>query len=197
MTEKKNPSQKKVAKKVAKKVSKKAAPKRQNAKPSEKAKARAKKFAGQPKIPFCQDTADFICTEIATSSKSISRICKENPELPSDRTINTWMWREPAFFQQYLVAKERQQIFMIEETEGMLENVLYYVDAQGNKRIDAPSMAMQQAKANLRKWHASKMMPKVYGDKTVIETHNKQDDEMKEKLLKLQKENEEKYKKDY
>lgn len=153
---------------------------------------------GRPPMPFCQDTANIICDLIATSSKSIYTLCKEHPELPNHQTINTWLWKyRDLFLDQYLNAKAAQQMHMIEESEALLEDVLYYYDNNGNKRIDTASLAKQVAKVQMRKWHASKLMPKLYGDKTILETHNKHDDVIREKVLALQVELAEKNKKEY
>jgi hypothetical protein len=41
-------------------------------------------------------------------------------------------------------------------------------DEAGNKRYDAGSIAHNRLRMDARKWLASKYLPKVYGDRTVV-----------------------------
>lgn len=151
---------------------------------------------GRPSI-FTQELADKICNTIATNSGGLKKLCAQFDFMPDEQTINEWRWKNRNFGGQYLEAKQTQMHLMLEECEELAENVLYYYDKDGNKRIDAPSVAKQMAKINMRKWHASKLAPKFYGDKHTVEDLLNSNNDMRDELMQLREQLAEKNKKDY
>jgi hypothetical protein len=49
------------------------------------------------------------------------------------------------------------------------EDPQYVFDDKGNKRVDPGSIAQKRLKMDGRKWIAAKYLPKVYGDRTVVQ----------------------------
>jgi hypothetical protein len=132
---------------------------------------------GAPSI-FTQEIADKICEELATSSKSLRTICKED-NMPSVRTVLYWLSqgeKEDAkpelrdFLHQYARAREAQADHLVEEIIEIADdgsNDLMTITKgdisyeQENKEVTNRSKLRVEA----RKWIASKLKPKKYGDK--------------------------------
>lgn len=90
-----------------------------------------------------------ICEQIA-SGKSLRRICSAEG-MPSASTVCTWLSEDASFAKRYARAREQQSDHFVDE---MVEIADTAEDAQKARlQIDT------------RKWIASKMRPKVYGDK--------------------------------
>ena len=152
---------------------------------------------GQPEI-YNEALAAYVLQIVATNTFSLKKMHERFSDFPDPATVMAWTWRHPDFFSQYLVAKQNQQLLMVDECDEMMNDLGYYTDDKGTQRVDAPTVARQLAKVNMRKWHASKLAPKFFGDRQTIETVDKsKDDEMKADMLKRQMDNDKKYKKDF
>ena len=133
--------------------------------------------SGRPTI-FTWEIADKICEEIATSSKSLKSICSVEG-MPAVRTVLSWLSKgnkddaEPFlkdFVHQYARAREEQADFLAEEILEIADDgsndlmTIVKGDAsyeQENKEVTNRSKLRVEA----RKWIASKLKPKKYGDK--------------------------------
>ena len=142
---------------------------------------KSKHKIGRP-TKYSQELAQLICKRIATHTESLKKLCARYDDMPSHDTINEWRWEYHEFSDQYLVAKNKQMDLIIEECEELVDDILYYTDAQGNKRVDPGSVNKQIAKINLRKWHASKLAPKLYGNKQILDNPT-DSNETKQELL--------------
>lgn len=106
-------------------------------------------MTGRPS-DFTQELADEICARIVESDYGLEQIC-EADDLPSARTVFRWLAANETFRQQYARAKEAQG--HVQADRG-LKDALTATDASlGRLKFDA------------RKWAASKLAPKQYGDK--------------------------------
>ena len=104
---------------------------------------------GRPSI-YSQETADRICREIA-SGASLRAICAA-PEMPHIDTVRKWLASgNTEFLAQYARAREEQADYYADEMVEIADTT------------DDPQKARLQIDA--RKWKASKLAPKKYGDK--------------------------------
>jgi len=117
---------------------------------------------------YQQELGDKICSIVATHTESLEDLVKMY-ELPPVRTIYDWLYRNDAFSHNYAKAKQIQAQRMIEELDKIAKEKSYYVDADGNQRVDPGYTASQRLIADTRKFIASKLVPRVYGDKQTIE----------------------------
>lgn len=125
------------------------------------------KHAGGRPTLYTPELAQLICDKIATQRHGLKKICDMYDELPDHETVKGWKLRYPEFLTRYLQAKKDQINVMMDEIDETIdENLLYYTDDKGNRRIDSPSATIALAKANNRKWFASKLAPKYYGTNT-------------------------------
>ena len=127
---------------------------------------------------FSQDIADRICEQIATSSKSLKRICEEEG-MPTVRTVFNWInqgEREDSnedlrrFFHQYARAKEQQADFLAEEIleiadDGTNDYMTIQKGDQSYNVEDKEVTNRSRLRVDARKWIASKLKPKKYAEK--------------------------------
>jgi hypothetical protein len=154
-----------------------------------KAKQGTSKDAATPSNPLKvngkewdrQKTVDFICGRIACSSKSIAKILAVGYgewSLPDYTTFMQWLREDEKISHQYARAKDDQADFMADETleiadDDVMEPLIVDgipVQVDGKLVMVRSNVAVQHAKLRVdaRKWLASKLKPKKYGDKTTI-----------------------------
>lgn len=155
-----------------------------------------RKPSGRPTI-YTDELADRIMEVIATTTTGLKRRFDDDPDLPDHSTITKWRWTNEIFCRKYLEALQKRQHLMIEDLEEVAKDVIYYTDKEGNLRIDAPSVAVQTNILNIRKWHASKIAPKFYGDRHTLAHLENANDELRAELMQLRAELAMKNKKDY
>jgi len=90
-----------------------------------------------------------ICERIATG-KSLKDICAEK-DMPTRETIYAWLREDSTFSDMYARAREEQADYLADEIVDIADTEKDA--AKARNRIDA------------RKWKASKLQPRVYGDK--------------------------------
>lgn len=115
--------------------------------------------AGRPSS-YKQDIADDICERLA-NGESLRRICL-TPDYPRQATVFRWLAANEQFREQYRVAREAQADTLADEI----------IDIADGKRaayegIEA-DVQRDKLSVHARQWVASKLKPKVYGDKTLI-----------------------------
>lgn len=127
---------------------------------------------------FTQDKADAICLRLA-DGESLRSICRDD-SMPSKTAVLKWLDAHESFAAQYARARAAQadhyadeiadiaddatNDWMERETrDGRIETVIDHEHVQRSKlRIDA------------RKWIASKLAPKKYGDKLELAGNQEQ-----------------------
>ena len=114
---------------------------------------------GRPTI-YSQELATEICQQLA-NGMSLRKIC-EQESMPAIDSVRRWLIDEdkPEFQAQYAHAREEQADF--------------YADAiieEADKAIDKDSAAAAKVKVDARKWVASKLKPKRYGDKLDLDAN--------------------------
>lgn len=126
---------------------------------------------GRPPI-YTDELALKVCSEIASTSKSLRTICKDLDVCVA--TVLSWLRDKPEFLAQYARAKEEQADFLIEEMIDIADdgsNDLMTITKgdvtyeQENKEVTNRS----KLRVETRKWIASKLKPKKYGDKVQTE----------------------------
>ena len=130
-------------------------------------KEKAKLF-GRPSI-YNPELAAQICEHIA-QGKSLRTIA-EMEGMPHQATIMAWLdGSHPDFSEQYARAREAQADKLAEETLLIADESSQdtYVDADGNVKTNTEAIQRSKLRVDTRKWLASKMAPKKYGDKVAI-----------------------------
>ena len=118
---------------------------------------------------FTQEAADAICERLMLG-QSLRAICAE-AEMPEQRTVYRWLNANEAFRQQYTRAREVQADTLADECLEIADDSSRDTikDDRGNDRMDAEWVARSRLRVDARKWMASKLAPKKYGDKVTTE----------------------------
>lgn len=119
---------------------------------------------------FKQTIADEICERIA-DGESLRKIC-ESEDMPAKTTVFRWLADErfAAFRDQYARAREAQADVFFEEIIDIADdgsNDTYQKD--GAELTNHDVIARSRLRVDARKWAASKLAPKKYGEKLDLE----------------------------
>jgi hypothetical protein len=102
---------------------------------------------------YTQEIADHICEQIA-DGKSLRSICRED-DMPNKATVFRWLGKHETFRDQYARAMEAR-------ADSHADDI---VDIADDPTLDPND---KRVRIDARKWTASKLKAKVYGDKQLI-----------------------------
>lgn len=137
------------------------------------AQSETAKPAGRPS-DYSDDLASVICERLI-EGQSLRTICLAD-DMPSASTVCRWLAKHEAFREQYTLAREAQADTLTDEmldiaddgtndwmekknSEGEVTGVEYNGEAVQRSRL----------RIDTRKWYASKLAPKKYGEKLDID----------------------------
>jgi hypothetical protein len=103
---------------------------------------------------FTQEKADIICERIAVG-ESLRDICKDD-EMPYLSAVFRWLQSHESFQDQYARAREMQADTYADDIVGIADD---FNDDPNSRRV----------RIDARKWTASKLRPKKYGEKLDID----------------------------
>lgn len=130
---------------------------------------------GRP-TKYTQSLADKICQELA-QGKSMRTVC--NPDsMPSMQTVFSWLRTKQDFLEQYTRAKEESADALIEEMLDIADDgsndLMTIVKGNSSYEIENKEVTNRsRLRVDTRKWIASKLKPKKYGDKLDMTTNGK------------------------
>ena len=118
---------------------------------------------------FTPELLDTIIERIAKGG-TLLRICEE-PGMPSRNTFHEWLAKVEGAKERYEIAVQRRTERYVEEMTQISDDGLNdtYTDDQGNTRTMTDVIARSKLRVDTRKWIASKLLPKTYGDKVTTE----------------------------
>jgi hypothetical protein len=137
------------------------------------------KHPGGRPTKFTQDLADLICKKISTSNHGLRQIC-EMPDINLDvSTVMDWARNNKEFSQQYAKAKQEQADFLADEIIQIADDATndFMTITKGDVTYNVENKEWtnrSRLRIDARKWVASKLKPKVYGDKTDITSGGEQ-----------------------
>lgn len=110
-------------------------------------------------MDYTDEIADKICDIIATSNKGLSTICAEEG-MPSRSSVHKWLKANESFADKYARAKQDQADLLAEE-------ILTISDDGAKDSSEGGYVTLQRHRlmVDARKWVASKLKPKSWGDK--------------------------------
>ena len=116
---------------------------------------------------YNQKIADAIC-ELIADGMSLRQICLQD-NMPSRATVFKWLNDIAGFSDQYARAREEQAETLADEIVSIADDGLNdtYHDDEGNTRTNQDVIARSRLRVDARKWVASKLKPKKYGDSIV------------------------------
>lgn len=118
------------------------------------------------RITYTDDLAREICETIASQGKGLKRLCKENSHWPSYDTIYKWMRKHPIFADLYAYAKKEQVTCLVDEILDIADDGSQdeLIDEDGNARPNNEFINRSRIRIDTRKWIATKLVPRLYGD---------------------------------
>lgn len=129
-----------------------------------------KNKVGRPSS-YNNETILNICSQIAEGNP-LTVICKQK-EMPSLSTVFKWLSENKEFSDMYMRAHEMQADVMAAEIAELAdEKPRTYVDNNGAIKIDPAWVNNQRNRIDARKWTASKLKPRKYGDAIKMEHSN-------------------------
>lgn len=114
----------------------------------------------------------------------LKRLCDSYSDLPNAETIRLWKRNNAQFFAQYARAKA-------EQADLLAEDILDIADSCGS------NWGQARLQIDSRKWLASKLLPKIYGDKMALFQDKTMDDQTKKELMEVHETLTLEHKKDY
>lgn len=154
--------------------------------------------AGRP-TKYTVALADAVCERLALgeSMRSVSR----DDSMPAMSTLFKWLREYPEFSEQYAKAKDEAADALVEDMLDIADNQVeqplivdglpFQIDGKPVMVKDAVSVNHAKLRVDTRKWYASKLKPKKYGDRQHIEHSGKVDysdlseDELERKIQEL------------
>lgn len=133
----------------------------------------------KPKKPieYTPEIGMMICEMIATSSKSISALCATNPDFPNKSTIWEWRIKHSEFERMYIISKQRQIEVIVDEMldisdDSSLDTIEKEAKDGSTYRVcNYEWIARSKLRLDTRRWLASKLCPKIYGDRVYNENN--------------------------
>lgn len=139
-------------------------------------------MAGGRPSKYTEELARLICERVAVSTENLKVICARYPDMPTESTIRLWRWNRPEFSRLYAQAKMFQAEFMAEDILDIADDdskdIKY--DEDGNESCNAEFVARSRLRIDTRKWLASKLAPKIYGDRSIVETTIKHEENIQD-----------------
>lgn len=127
---------------------------------------------GRPTI-YDQKIVEEICERLS-EGESLRRICLDD-HMPKKSTVFRWLTEKPEFRDQYAYSREVQAEFYADEINDIADDAsndyMETVDAEGavSYRLNGEHIQRSRLRIDTRKWIASKLKPKKYGDKVEVE----------------------------
>ena len=143
---------------------------------------------GRP-TDYLPEVAEDICN-LLMLGESLRSICKR-PGMPAIRTVMYWLQRHEDFMQQYARAREVQAELLAEEIIEIADDSSgdVTIDDEGREQTNHERVARSRLRVDARKWYASKLAPKRYGDRVQHEQNititDLTDDELEKRLKEL------------
>lgn len=122
-----------------------------------------KRPVGRPS-KFTDELGAEICGRIAIG-ESLRSICK-NDHMPDVLTVYRWLAKDEDFRHQYALAREDQAETHADELMQIADEM---PPQDMNGRTDSGFVHWQKNRIDARKWVASKLKPRKYGDKVGVE----------------------------
>jgi len=128
-----------------------------------------------PPMVLTPELATAICDRLEHGETLRSIVL--DPLMPSRTTVFKWLQNNEAFAEQYARARDAQADHFAEEIVDIADSepslIFKNLDGVDVASVDSTAVNLLRLRIDARKWYASKVAPKKYGDK--IETTHRGD----------------------
>ena len=121
-------------------------------------------------VRYNGEIAARLCARIATTPQSLAAIC-EDPDMPGIATVFRWLRDHPDFREMYVIAKQEQVEILMDECFQIVDDTSndLIVTADGRKIPNPVAVQRAKLRVNFRKWIASKLLPRKYGNNAQLD----------------------------
>lgn len=125
--------------------------------------------ARKPRITKNENILEQIFDRIA-DGESLNKICEE-PGMPTRKSFFAWVGEDESILRRYEFAMILRADTYADDTIKIADDGSNdtYIDERGEKRVDQDVVARSRLRVDARKWYASKLAPKKYGDRITNE----------------------------
>lgn len=125
-------------------------------------------MAGGRPTDYTEELSYEICERIV-NGESLSAICRDE-SMPCVSTVYRWIDENNEFKDRYVRAREDQADTLSDELLEIADNSTndYMERQEGGVVLNSENIQRSKLRVDTRKWIASKLKPKKYGDKTAI-----------------------------
>lgn len=114
---------------------------------------------------YTAEKAADICAKLVMG-ESLRSICSAE-DMPAIATVYLWLGKHPEFMEQYTRAREDQADTLADEIIDIADDATQdTIKVDGVERPNSEWINRSRLRVDARKWVASKLKPKKYGDKT-------------------------------
>lgn len=121
---------------------------------------------GRP-TDYTPELSDIICSQLA-DGLSMRTVCKPD-SMPNKATVFNWLRTNEAFNDQYVKAKAESADSLTDEILDIADNCNNdWMENEGDStgyKLNGEAVQRSRLRIDSRKWLASKLKPKKYGDK--------------------------------
>lgn len=122
-----------------------------------------KKKIGRPTI-YSERLAARICAELAMG-RSLRFVCRSD-DMPGLETVFRWLREKPDFREQYAQAKSESADALVEEMIDIADDGTNdFIETEDGVRFNSEHVQRSRLRVDTRKWIASKLKPKKYGER--------------------------------
>jgi len=139
----------------------------------------SKRKVGAPPTKNLPDVREAILLRLSCG-ESLRAICKDKASgMPDVSTVFDWIHKNAEFAKQYARARELQADVLVDEifeiADDNTHDVITVEDDDGNEyeKVNHDHINRSRLRVDVRKWFASKVSPKKYGDRQEIEHSGK------------------------
>jgi hypothetical protein len=139
---------------------------------------------GRPSVMTPQ-VCDIIIGLVASTKHGLERLCRDNPELPSPRTIRQHIADNEDFSHRYAHAKEQQADVIADEIIDIADELVEAPEVgegETPQGLSHEQISAAKLRIDARKWVAAKLKPKKYGERVVNEHTGKDGKDLFERM---------------
>jgi len=153
---------------------------------------------GRP-TKYTAELGALICKVVSTTSDGLRTMCRKNPEFPTAETIRVWRLDISDFSALYAKAKLVQADILAEECLDIADDDSrdIKINDDGYEVFNGEFAARSRIRIDTRKWLASKLLPKQYGEAKELQDAKDKNEELKEEIRLLRAKLDAENKRDY
>lgn len=123
--------------------------------------------AGGRPSGYNEEIAEEICDAVSDTPKMLEDLCDEHDHWPSAKTIYKWRRKYAEFGQMYTRAKQDQIEALVSRAFVIARDRSndFVADSEGKLHANTPRVQGMRSEIDMIKWLASKLAPKIYGER--------------------------------